>query len=93
MTDRVLSTGRAREAVQQLQKIVSGDLQAQIDALTRAGGTLCEPEAWDGQLAARFRGDWPQQQQALMRAKQTLEQLQQQAQQINQNIMQAGGNS
>jgi len=92
MSDRVLSTGQAREAIQQLQRILSGDLQSQITALTNAANTLSQPDVWDGQLAAQFRNEWPNQQRVLTQARDTLEQLRASAQQINQNIMQAGGN-
>ncbi len=92
MTDRVLSSGQAREAIQRLQQIVSGPLMEQINTLAREGQTLSQPDVWDGRLAQQFRSDWPQQHTALMRARDTLEDLRQQAQQINQNIMQAGGN-
>ncbi len=92
MTDRVLSSGQARESIQQIQQLLSGPLQEQITALQRAGETLCQPDVWDGRRAIQFRNDWPQHQQKLTQARDTLEQLRQQAQQINQNIMQAGGN-
>jgi uncharacterized protein YukE len=92
MSDRVLSTGQARDAIQKLQRILSGDLQSQITELTNAANTLSQPDVWDGRLATQFRGDWPQQQRALTQAKEALQKLRDAAQKINQNIMQAGGN-
>jgi len=45
-----------------------------------------------GPLAIKFRGDWPQTHQTLKQAQEALEQLRANSQQINQNIMTAGGN-
>jgi len=92
MTDRVLSSGQAREAITQLQRILSSDLEAQITALTNAANTLSQPDVWDGRLAAKFRTDWETQQKTLTNARDALQQLREQAQQINQEIMRAGGN-
>lgn len=94
MSDRVLSTGQARDTVTQLQRAVSGDLVSQIKAITNMCQTLSDPNVWDGNLASQFRGDWwPQRRTALMNAQKALEELQQQADQINRNIMSAGGNA
>jgi uncharacterized protein YukE len=92
MSDRVLSTGQAREAVRDLQRILSSDLQSQITALTKAANTLSQPDVWDGRLATQFRNDWPQQQKTLTQAREALEKLREAAQKINQDIMTAGGN-
>jgi hypothetical protein len=75
MSDRVLSSGQAREAIQQLQRILSSDLQAQITALTNAANTLSQPDVWDGRLATQFRTSWPDQQKVLAQARDALEHL------------------
>ncbi len=92
MSERVLSTAQAREAVKELQRILSSDLQSQITALNKAANTLSQPDVWDGRSAAKFRSEWPQQQKALTQARETLEKLRESAQTINQDIMAAGGN-
>lgn len=93
MADRVLSTLTARETIQRMQQIINGPLLEQIQQLANLGQTLSDPNVWDGNLATRFRGDWPQQHQQLRHAQETLERLRAQSQQINQNIMSAGGNT
>ena len=93
MSDRVLSTMTARETITRMQQVNNGPLMDQIQQLANMGQTLSDPGVWDGNLAQRFRGDWPQQHQQLRQAQETLEQLRAQSQQINQNIMGAGGNA
>lgn len=92
MPDRVLSTAAAREAIQRFGKIVNGDLLNQINSLNREGQTLSQPDNWDGRLAADFRSKWPETNAALQKMKTTLEELKSKVQQINENIMSAGGN-
>ena len=53
---------------------------------------LSEPGNWDGRLAGEFRGHWADTHQKLLGIQQALEELRRQVHQINQNIMQAGGN-
>ncbi len=93
MADRVLSSGEARASIQRFQSVVNGPLLDQINALNREGQVLSEPNNWDGRLAQDFRASWPQTHQQLLRVKESLEELRQRVQQINQNIMQAGGNA
>ena len=92
MSDRVLSSGKARESIQRFRQILDGGLTAQIEALDKEGQTLSEKEVWDGRLATQFRGDWQETHAALMKVREQLKELQSQLQQIHQNIMQAGGN-
>jgi uncharacterized protein YukE len=92
MSDRVLSSGQARDAIQKFQQIVNGPLLEQINALNNQGQLLSQPDVWDGNLARQFRGEWPGINQKLMATKNTLEELRGKVDQINQNIMQAGGN-
>jgi len=92
MSERVLSTAQAEQAIQQMQQIINGPLADQIDALNRQGQTLSDANVWDGRLAQKFRQDWPQMHSTLMKAKEAVEQLRAQSQQINQDIMRAGGN-
>jgi uncharacterized protein YukE len=92
MSDRVLSTGTAKQSITRMQQIINGDLLEQINALNREGQILSDASVWDGQLAQQFRGSWPGTYQALMKAKTELEELRSNLQTINQNIMTAGGN-
>jgi uncharacterized protein YukE len=92
MSDRVLSTAAAREAITAFQRIVTGPLLQQIGELHAQGQILSEPNNWDGRLAGEFRGHWADTHHKLLGIQQALEQLRQQVHQINQNIMQAGGN-
>jgi uncharacterized protein YukE len=92
MSERVLSTETARQAIQKMQQIINGPLMEQIDALNREGQTLSDPNVWDGRLAQQFRSEWPQTHSALMKAKEALEELRADSDQINQDIMTAGGN-
>jgi len=91
MSERVLSTQTAKQAIQKMQQIVNGSLTEQIDALNREGQTLSDPNVWDGRLAQQFRSEWPQTHSALLKAKEAVEQLRANSQRINQDIMQAGG--
>lgn len=93
MPDRVLSSGEARASIQRFQSVVNGPLLDQINALNREGQLLSDPNNWDGRLAQEFRATWPQTHQQLLRVKESLEELRQRVQQINANIMQAGGNA
>jgi uncharacterized protein YukE len=92
MSDRVLSTAIAREAINAFQRIVTGPLLQQISELNTQGQILSEPSNWDGRLAAEFRAQWTDTHRKLISTQQALEELRRQIQQINQNIMQAGGN-
>ena len=90
MSERVLSTQRAKEAIEKMQRIISGSLTEQIDALNREGQTLSDPNVWDGRRAQQFRNEWPQVHSALLKAKEAVEQLRANSQEINRNIMEAG---
>jgi len=91
MSERVLSTQTAKQAIQKMQQIINGSLTEQIDALNREGQTLSDANVWDGRLAQQFRSEWPQTHSALLKAKEAVEQLRANSQRINQDIMQAGG--
>jgi uncharacterized protein YukE len=93
MPDRVLSSGEARASIQRFQSVINGPLLDQISALNREGQLLSDPNNWDGRLAQEFRASWPETHQQLLRVKESLEELRQRVQQINQNILQAGGNA
>ncbi len=91
MSDRVLSTTTAREAIERFQRIVQGPLLQQIADLNREGQILSDRNNWDGRLAAQFRAHWAETHQKLVAIQGALEDLRRQVAQINQNIMQAGG--
>lgn len=89
---RVLSTEEAKVAIQQIQNIINGGLSDQINQLNSQGQVLSQPNVWDGPLAQQFRSQtWPETSQALNKAKQELEELRSQLQQIATNIFTAGG--
>jgi len=92
MSERVLSTGEAKQAITKMQQIINGPLMEQIDALNREGQTLSDPNVWDGRLAQQFRNEWPQTHSTLLKTKEALEELRANSQRINQDIMTAGGN-
>lgn len=93
MSQRVLATPEAGEAVTQVKGILDGGLQTTITNLKSQGTILSDPGVWDGMLAADFRNNlWPQCTKALDDALVSLNELQQKLQQIQGNIMQAGGN-
>ncbi len=92
MSERVLSTVTAKQSIVRMQQVINGPLLDQINSLNREGQTLSDVNNWDGRLAQQFRGEWPNIYRTLMQAKEQLEQLRSQVQQINDNIMSAGGN-
>ncbi len=92
MSERVLSTAAAKESIRKMQQIINGPLMEQITALNNEGQTLSDPNIWDGNLAQQFRSQWPDTHSKLKAVQEAVEQLRQAAQQINENIMQAGGN-
>lgn len=88
---RVLSTDQAKQSIQKMRQIINGPLLEQIDALNREGQTLSQPDIWDGRLAQKFRSDWTETHNNLMKTKANLEELRANIEKINQNIMTAGG--
>lgn len=89
---RVLSTEQAKSAIGQVQSIINGGFTDQIAALDAQGKILSDPNIWDGPLATQFRSStWPETKAALDKARQELEELRGQLQQISQNIFSAGG--
>ncbi|MCQ2002098.1 pyrophosphorylase [Arthrobacter zhaoxinii] len=89
---RVLSTEQAKTAIGQVQSIINGGFTEQIAALDAQGKILSDPNVWDGPLATQFRGStWPETKAALDKAREELEQLRTQLQQISENIFSAGG--
>lgn len=92
MSDRVLATQEGVQALRRMRDIINGPLLEQINSLNQQGQLLSQPNVWDGQLASRFRSQWPDMDRALKTLQQQLEELRQQSEQINQNILRAGGN-
>jgi uncharacterized protein YukE len=92
-THRVFSSGGARASIQRFQSVVNGPLLDQINALNREGQVLSDPNNCDGRLAEQFHATWPQTHQQLLRVKESLEELRQRSQLINQNIMSTGGHA
>ena len=91
---RILSSEEARSAISQIQSIIGGGLSDQIAKLDVQGKVLSDPEVWAGPLAQQFRGStWPETKAALDKAKQELDDLRGQLDQIAANIFTAGGAS
>lgn len=93
MSDRVVTTGEARDAIQKFKAILEGGLIQQIEDLNRQGQMLSQPEIWDGRLAQQFRTEWADTYKKLQATKNALAELQKQIKDINDNIQRAGGNS
>lgn len=91
MSDRVLSSATARQAIQNMQRIINGGMTDQIRALNAEGQKLSEPNNWDGPLARQFRSDWPDLHRKLVAMTDELERLRVRTQRINDDIMRAGG--
>ena len=88
---RVLSTEEAKSAISQIQRIIQGGLNDQIQALDVQGQILSQPNVWDGPLAQQFRSEtWPQTKSALDKAQQELEELRAQLEKISRDIFTAG---
>ena len=91
---RVLSTEEAKSAISQIQRIIQGGLNDQIQALDVQGQILSQPNVWDGPLAQQFRSEtWPQTKSALDKAQQELEELRAQLEKISRDIFTAGGSA
>ena len=92
MSDRVLSTMTAKETIVKMRQVINGPLMEQIQQLAQQGQTLSDRNVWDGNLANDFRTRWQETHQTLMKTQQALDELRQTIEQINSNIMTAGGN-
>jgi uncharacterized protein YukE len=88
---RTLATQEALQAIKDMKSIVEGGLAESITNLNNKGQFLSQPDQWDGPRAQQFRSDWQQMYQSLQKAKEAVEQLRAQADQITQDIMRAGG--
>lgn len=91
MAEKVVGTREALRAIQNMKRIINGPLMEQVDALNREAQTLSDPNFWEGRLARQFRSEWPQTHNALLRAKEGLEELRTSSQGIINDIMRAGG--
>jgi hypothetical protein len=90
---RVLSTDQAATTITQMQALLNGDLQTNLQNLITQGNTLCDTSVWDGSLANQFSSSWPGTSQQLTATLNDLQQLQQSLATIHQNIFAAGGNA
>ena len=87
MSDRVLSSQAAKDAITALQNIINGGLQNEINNLNQQGNQLKDPNNWDGPLAERFRNDtWPGVENTLRNLTQELTDLREQLNQISTDI-------
>lgn len=91
MTDRVLSTGTARQSIQVMQRLINSGLMDQIRGLNAEGQKLSDSQVWDGPLAREFRSTWPDVHRKLTAMQEDLEQLRTRIQRVNEDIMRAGG--
>jgi len=88
---RTLATQEALQAIKDMKSIIEGGLAEALTNLNNKGQFLSQPDQWDGPRAQQFRSDWQQMYQSLQKAKEAVEQLRSQADQITQDIMRAGG--
>ena len=94
MSQRVLATDQAHQAITSIRAILDGNFEDTITRLRSEGTTLSDPNVWDGTLAVSFRNEiWPATTAALDAAHVKLNELHAQLTTIQQNIMQAGGNA
>jgi len=92
VSDRVLSSQAAKDAITALQNIINGGLQNEINNLNQQGNQLKDPNNWDGPLAERFRNDtWPGVENTLRNLTQELTDLREQLNQISTELARAGG--
>jgi len=93
MSTRVLSTDEAKSTIQDLKRVINGDLTSQVRVVQRDGDTLQKPDVWDGNLAVKFRETWGQTHKVLDEMLAKLEELRHEVELINLDIMSAGGNN
>ena len=93
MSTRVLSTDEAKATIQDLKRVINGDLTQQVRVVQRDGDTLQKPDVWDGNLATKFRETWTQTHKVLDQMLSELDKLRSEVELINQDIMTAGGNN
>lgn len=92
MATRVLATDQARNAITQMQSIVNGGLQDQVNNLNTQGTTLSDPNVWDGPTAIDFRTNvWPNVSKSLTDTLSALDELRGKLDTVTKNIMTAGG--
>jgi hypothetical protein len=92
MATRVLATDQARNAITQIQSIVNGGLQDQVNQLNTQGTTLSDPNVWDGPTAIDFRTNvWPNVSKSLTDTLSALDELRGKLDTVTKNIMAAGG--
>lgn len=84
-------TQEAIDADSRMQEILNGSLLENINTLGNLGQTLSDPTFWEGRYASEFRAQWPEYEKQLKAAQQALQELQQSAEQIHRNIIEAGG--
>ncbi len=94
MSIRVLSTDQGKDAIRQLRSILDGGLAEQVASVKQNCQVLTDPNVWDGMLAQDFRANtWPSTESALNQMAEALSVLQANVQDVNTDIMTAGGNS
>lgn len=93
MSTRVLGSDEAQGLITQMQTILNGSLESTISNLNTLGSNLSEPNVWDGNLAVQFRSQvWPSVTSALQTTMTQLQDLHKSLNQIQTQIMTAGGN-
>ncbi|MDO4259246.1 MAG: hypothetical protein Q4C87_06980 [Actinomycetaceae bacterium] len=94
MAGRVLASPEAQSSIATMQGIIDGGLGDQIAKLDAEGNKLSDPNVWDGPLAERFRSStWPDTSGALKKVQQELLELRAYLEQVQREIMAAGGGS
>ena len=92
MSQRVLTTVRAEQAIMSMKRIIDGGLADQLKALDAQCRILSDPSVWDGETAIKFRKDvWPATKAALDKARAQLDELRGSMGKVSGEIFKAGG--
>ncbi len=92
--DTVMATPNAIQAAQTLKSVIANGLQDALRQLdNQAGDILSSPAEWSGRSAKHFRENvWPPVNTSLAQARQKLDELALQVDQVLGDVMAAGGN-
>ena len=88
---RVLTTQEALTQVREMERIINGDLQSNVNRLLQLTQRLTDPAVWAGGAANRYRSQAENWRSAIQNALQKVREMQDQADLINARIREAGG--
>lgn len=89
----VTATEYGRTIIANMRRTIQGGLSEQIRSIVSDGDILCQPDVWEGSLAAQHRSSWPNTSTQLREAVDELTRLNELFNKINADIMAAGGNA